>query len=414
MASLRERGGKVSVVARVDGKQTSIAFDDRGSAERFLTLVHLLGKGRKGDSYGWHKAKVERQAEHEHGFTVDQLAEAFFEWKASSVEPRTIKDYRRDYANHVKAALGHRQADAIDELDVQQWVDKLARTLDPKTVADRHALLAGMYKFGSAKVRRLVTHNPTQETQLPKRHKKPPKGFSLPEWQAILAWATEHEPDAADLLLFFASTGWRFSEATPITAAAVEDYGDQIAAVDGEQYVVPQVWVSVRGVHRRDENDQTVYVDGKAKTGMSIRRINLPPDAAQVVRRRMVGKGPSDLLFTNRHGNQWRSNNFLEREFARILDGAGIAKAKGMGAHYLRHTQVAMLDRAHVSLAKTQRRIGHKSITTTFGTYGGMIDNSLEPEELVRLGALIVKPEAAGQVVRGEVVTPALGASERT
>jgi integrase len=404
MASLRERGSTVQVLYRHNRTQTSTTFTNRADAERFKTLIDLLGVDR---------AVAELAAEQENGYTVNQLAEAFFEWKAADVEPRTIKDYRRDYGNHIRPTLGHRQAEALNELDVQQWVDKIARNLDPKTVADRHALLAGMYKYGSAKVRRLVSHNPCLETQLPKRKDKPPKGFSLPEWDAMHRWASEHEPDADDLMLFLVSTGWRISECTALSVAAVEDYGDTEATLDGVRRLVPIVFVTVRGVHRRDDHDRIVYADGRAKSRAGLRRINLPPEAAGMVRRRIVGKAPADLLFTNSQGNQWRTNNLLEREFARILKGAGVAKVHGMGNHYFRHTHVAMLDRAKVSLAKTQRRLGHESISTTIGVYGGMIDNSLELDELVRLDAMVVRPTAA-EVVQGEVVTRELDAPGRT
>lgn len=405
MASIRERGRTVAVTARVGGQQTSRTFHDRASAERFRDLVHLLGgDGRNRDTLGWPKAIAEMSAADDRGLTLDDLAEQWFDWKAGDVEARTIKDYRRDYDNYIRPYLGHRQAEAIDELDVQHWVDRIARGLDPKTVADRHAILGGIYKYGAAKSRQLVSHNPTQETQLPKRKKKAPKGFSLPEWEAMHAWAKEHEPDADDLLLFLVSTGWRISEVTAMTCAAVEDYGDTTVTLDGETFVVPQVYVSVRGVHRRDEHDRTIYVEGEAKSQAGVRRINLPAEAAQMVRRRLIGKAPKALLFTNARGGQWRGNNLLERDFARILAGAGIEKVPGMGNHYFRHTHVAMLDRAKVSLAKTQRRIGHENISTTIGVYGGMIDNSLDAAELVRLNALVVRPEAAGQVVQGEVV----------
>lgn len=402
MASIRPRTGSLQVLARVGGRQTSKSFADRRSAERFRDLVHLLGDGN--DSIGWTKAVAELEAERESGLTVDELAEAFFDWKSGDVEARTIRDYRRDYDNHIRPAIGLRHAEAIDELDVQRLVDKLARTLDPKTVADRHSLLGAMYRFGSARVRQLVSHNPCLETQLPKRKRKAPKGFSLTEWAAMHEWAREHEPDADDLMLFLVSTGWRISECTPLTPAAVEDHGDVEVVVDGQRVTVPMVYVSVRGVHRRDDQDRIVYVDGKAKSEAGLRRINLPPEAAYMVRRRLVGKAPSDLLFTNARGNQWRTNNLLERDFARILTGAGIAKVPGMGNHYFRHTHVAMLDRARVSLAKMQRRIGHENISTTIGIYGGMIDNSLDAEELVRLNRLVVPPAAAGEIVAGQVV----------
>lgn len=377
--------------------QSGMTFTNEKAANDFRDLIRLLGSAEKA------LATLDAQKQ-EAGLTLDDLAAKFFDWKANDVEDRTIKDYRRDYRNWIAPELGQRQAEMIDEVDVQAVVDKWRTRLDPKSVTDRHAILSGIYRFGSARSRRLVSHNPCLETQLPKRRKKRPKGFTRPQWAAMHEWGRQHEPDADDLLLFIAATGWRFSEVTPLTPAAIEDFGD--AEVDGER--IPIVFATVLGVHRRNEEDQTIYVEGDAKTDDSLRRINLPPSAAAMVRRRFVGKGSGDLLFTSPTGKQWRSNNFLEREFQRILDGAGIEKVKGMGPHYLRHLHVAVLDHAEVSPAKTQRRIGHANITTTFGVYGGMIGNTLSPRELLAIDRQIAAEEpVGGQVVAGSIVASA-------
>ena len=409
MASIRERtsaGGerRFVVLYRLGGKQTSTTFDaapkphrpDKYAAD-FKALVDILGP---------EKALTTLASQEVGGLTVDELFDRWIDWKASTdVTARTLKEYRRDYANWISPHLGGRAAASVDELDVQRWVDAIAGRLDPKTVGDRHMILGSMYRFGSARSRRLVDHNPCLETQLPSKKRKAVKGFSLAQWDAMHTWGAEHEPDADDLLLFIASTGWRFSECTPLTPAAVEDQGD-VEVDDGNGGVtwLPLVWVSVLGVHRRDEADRIVYAEGLGKSQAALRRVNLPAEAARMIRRRTVGLGLDDLVFTNAHGSQWRSNNFLDREFARILAGAGIDKTKGMGPHYLRHTHVGMLDRAGVSVAKTQRRIGHENLSTTFGVYGGMIDNSLSPAELVRLNAQLGNQPAAAAVVRGDVV----------
>lgn len=404
MASIRAHTSKkgattYAVIYRLHGTQTSTTFDaapkpakpDKYAAD-FKTLVEILGA---------EKALATIASEAAGGLTVDELFETWIEWKASTqITARTLKEYRRDYANWIAPHLGGRAASSVDELDVQKWVDAIAGRLDPKTVGDRHMILGSMYRFGSAKSRRLVDHNPCQETQLPSKTRKAVKGFSIPQWEVMHEWAARHEPDADDLLVFVASTGWRFSECTPLTPAAVEDQGD--VELDGT--VLPLVWVSVLGVHRRGADDKVFYAEGLGKSQAAMRRVNLPAEAARMVRRRLVGLGVNDLVFTNRNGTQWRSNNFLDREFARILEGAGIEKTKGMGPHFLRHTHVGMLDRAGVSVAKTQRRIGHENLSTTFGVYGGMIDNSLSPAELVKLNAQLSSEPAARQVVAGDVV----------
>ena len=408
MASIRERGANgpnptYAVLYRLGGTQTSTTFTELAAAENFRSLINLVGV---------EKALALHQADEQSGITVDDLFEKWIDWKATTdVTRRTIRDYRRDYVNSIKKPLGNRTASALDELDVQAWVDRISRTLDPKTVGDRHMILSSMYRFGSARSRRLVDHNPCLETQLPSKKKKAPQGFTIAEWDAMHAWAREHAPDADDLLLLIADTGWRFSETTPLTPAAVEDYGD----VEHAGQLVPVVFVSVLGVHRIDDDDKVIFVEGEGKSQAAIRRVNLPPESARMIRRRIVGKKPNELVFTTPAGSQWRSSTFIERHFNPILQGAGITKVKGMGPHYLRHTHVGRLDRAGVSLVKTQRRIGHEHISTTMGVYGGMIDNTLSMDELLALDAMTAKPGQVGQIVRGEVVaTQAVSSSQST
>lgn len=395
------KAGEVTyaVLFREGGKQKSKTFQAAPKPHKpekfaadFMALVDVLGPT---------KALTTIAAQESSGLTVNELFDKWIEWKkTTSVTARTIRDYGRDYDNSIRRPLGQRAADSIDELDVQAWVDKIAATLDPKTVGDRHMILGSMYKFGSARSRRLVSHNPCHETQLPSKKKKAAKGFTLAEWDAMHAWGRKNSPDADDLLLFISDTGWRFSEATPLTPAGIEDHGD----VEHQGRAIPIVFVSVLGVHRIDENDRVIYVEGEGKSQAAMRRINLPPESARMIRRRMVGKGVGDLIFTNEHGGQWRSSTFVARYFDPILKGAGIEKKKGMGPHFLRHSHVGKLDRAGVSLAKTQRRIGHENISTTLGVYGGMIDNTLSVDELVALDEMSAQPAVvAGEVVVGEL-----------
>lgn len=390
MASMRERTTKrgettFQVLYRHNGKQASQTFVDEESALRFKSLVELLGAG---------KALETLESEEARGITVEELAERFFEWKAKDVTPRTLADYRRDYENWIRRPLGSRYADTIDERDVQTWVDSMAAKLDAKSVADRHMILHSMFKYGSAKVRRLVDHNPCSETQLPKRTKKPPKGVTIPEWQALHAAAEKVEPDAADLMLFIVSTGWRWSEAAALTVARVEEYDDR----DG----TPRMFVSMGQVMRAGQ-----VVEG-AKSSAGYRRIKLPTHAADVVRRRMVGKGPADLVFTNEAGRKWYQQNFLNRTWTRIVEASELDRRPT--PHMLRHTHVALLDRAGATLPEMQRRVGHESIQTTINVYGGMIDD-ISGEALDKLDALIAG-DPARQIVSGDVVMGELASSD--
>lgn len=388
MASVRERVSKRgeatwAVLFRHNGKQTSETFATPKAAEDFRALVDLIGSR---DAL----ARLNGHSE-DQGLTVDDLADRYLEWKAPDVTPRTLSDYRRDYDNWIRPWFGHRQAGHIDERDVQHWVDHMKKTLDAKTVKGHHILLGGIYRYACARSRRLVEHNPTTETQLPKAKKKPPRGFTMREWSDFYAANLRERPDATDLAVFLVLTGWRWSEAAALPVGAVEDYGEQM-------------FVAVTQVNRRDEQLRFVIVSG-AKTYDSVRRIEVTPATAELIRRRIVGKSSTDLVFTNPDGRRWYQQNFLNRTWTAMLRAAGMSH-EGEGRktpHALRHTHVGMLDRAGATLPQMSRRAGHSNIQTTVNVYGGMIDN-IGSEVLVNLDAMVLPQDAAGEVVAGAVV----------
>lgn len=393
MASIRERitkGGERTwaVLYRQGGRQSSMTFAGHRAAEQFKALVDALGPDRA--------LKAIADDEADDRLTVDQLAERFFEWKARDVEARTMLDYRRDAANWISPFFGHRAAELIDEGDVQKWVDQMAERLAPKSVADRHMLLHSMYQFGKAKSRRLVTHNPCLETDLPKRKKKPPKGTTVAEFRAILAAGENRNPGATDLILFLGETGWRWSEGAALRVLDVED--------DGRD-----VWVTVGRVFRIDGNYRQVIAQDEAKSYRAFRRIRLFPASAAMVRRRVVGKAPDDLVFTNGRGRQWSQNTFLRETWPGILTDAGLWKGPRVSPtpHWLRHMHVAVLGAAGVPMQEIQRRIGHESITTTIDVYGGMIGD-ISDDSLALAGSLMsgkrsapsIAPTVLGEVLR--------------
>jgi len=374
MASVRERvptKGQTTfqVLYRDGGKQSSQTFASRPPAERFRVLVELLGA---------RKALLELNSEHVGGLTVDALAALFFAHKASEVTPRTLDDYRRDYRNWIAPTIGHRQAAAIDEVDVQGLVDAMVRRLDPKSVRDRHMILSSMFKWGSARTRGLVDHNPCGETELPKPRRKPVKGMTIPEWHAFYATALRADPDVADMALFLVMTGWRWSEAAALTWAHVADYGDEMTATVGQ-------------VIRRKPGDVGAIVED-AKNATSLRSSRIGGLAAAMLRRRGEGKPVEAFVFTNPKGRRWHQGNFLARHWGPIA-ATVFPGDRHPTPHWLRHTHALLLHEAGATTPEMSRRLGHADIQTTINVYGGLIGD-VSPEVLARVDALLTPPAA--------------------
>lgn len=362
MATVRERMAKdgtvtYSVLFRHNGKQRSRTFATEKFADAFAANV---------DAHGPDVALASLESAPS-ATTLDDLAARWFEWKADRVRSdRTVADYRRDYHKWISPDLGKRSATAITEVDVQEVVDSMAEHLAPKTVADKHAILHSIYDWALAPTRRLVDVNPCVGTELPKRRRGRVQGLRPAEWRALYAALRKINPDAADLTLFLVSTGWRWSEATALSAYDVEDHGDNL-------------YVTMGRVVRRNAAGQHVIVDD-AKSRAGLRRIALDAEPARMVRQRLARIHGDRLVFTNARGNQWHYGNFRNRAWNPAVEAAQLSRRPTV--HWLRHTHVAWLVMSgQVGLAEIQRRIGHQHISTTIDVYGTMVDD-------VRPGAL--------------------------
>ena len=396
MASIRERTTRAGVTTyavlyRHGTRQSSMTFASRKGAEDFRALLDILGPDR---------ALATLTEDTPDRLTVADLAAAWLDWKTTGprkVTPRTATDYRRDTANWIIPWLGHRAAETVDEADVQGWVDHMAGRLSPKSVADRHMLLHSMYQFGRAKSRRLVTHNPCLETDLPKRPPRGnPKGTTTPEFRAILAAAHDLNPDAADLILFLGETGWRWSEAAALAVRDVEDDGTS-------------VWVTVTRVFRIDGNYRQVLTEDAAKSQKAFRRIRVYPETATMLRRRVIGRAPANLVFTNARGRQWSQNTFLRDTWPRIVNAANLGD-RHPTPHWLRHMAVAVLGAAGAPMHEIQRRIGHEHYSTTVDVYGSMMGD-ISDDALDRAAALMsgernapsIAPTVVGELIMREL-----------
>ncbi|QBI56450.1 site-specific tyrosine recombinase XerC [Streptomonospora litoralis] len=113
---------------------------------------------------------------------------------------------------------------------------------------------------------------------------------------------------------------------------------------------------------------------GAPKTKQSRRRIALSPRTIALIQPRLEGKDPEDYVFTTEQGAWWRHSSFYNRRWTKAVQraqAAGLTKRPRI--HDLRHTHVSWLIEENVHAFKIQRRLGHKSITTTMDRYGHLV-----------------------------------------
>jgi integrase len=376
-----------------DGTEKSETFYTEDDAHEFAGLLKTLGAAR---ALAYIDARNIEGKATSHALTVDALYAKWMEHKSARDRKgelrhvrseRTLIDYERMYDAHVREAFGAKPANLVTPGDVQTWVDDLGDQLAPKTIADYHSLLHGLYTWGIHPTRGLVVVDPCTETQLPKRRKKPPKGLRPQEWQILHDAARRVDHDAADLLLFLVGTGWRWSEAVAVRVMDVDHFGPG------------QTYVTLGRILRREGNAYVFIDDAKSEAGA--RRVRLVGEAEEMVLRRIEGKPPTTLILTAPTGGRWHYPSFHKRYWTRpekddapkrqrILE---VAATMGLDRpditpHWLRHTQAGMLILAGEPLPAIQRRLGHASIKTTVDTYGRMVEDASDAG-LSKLAAML-------------------------
>lgn len=399
------RNGEVSWRVRYrlgtgpDATATSETFKDRTDALDFCADIRDFGAADA----------VRRLAERANPTPsaaprLDDVFDEFLAWTARRVRSsRTIEDYSRDYRKAIAPTFGRHRVDQITDSDIQRWVDAMiagrvaARTvrptgqlvpLSPKSIGDRHALLSTCLDYASKPPRRYLTGNPCSSTDLPKKHKKPPRGVRPAEWQALYRALQQVNPDGADLALALYSTGARFSEITALSPLDVEDFGG------------PRVTLIIGHVIRREAGHALVRVaDTKSRAGF--RRVTVDDEASAMIRRRLATTKPGGFLFSTATGAMWRPSNFRDRAW---IPACALANLDPRPApHGLRHAHVAELIRSGATLAQIRVRLGHESITTTLDVYGGLVEE-VEGDVLARFAARRDGPPVEqGTVIRGEL-----------
>ena len=377
---MRERTSKdgtstFQVLFRHGGRQRSKSFGTAEGAENFKALIKMLGIER---------ALSELDHGTDNGRTLDQCAEAYWKFLAGRVRSqRTIEDYKRDYKNWIAEPLGWMPAAQIDETHVQAWIETMIGQLAPKSIGDRHTILHGIFKFACSPTRQLIPlgHNPCIGSDLPKKTKRQARGIQPAEWQALIRALDVINTDAADLAEFLVASGWRWSEATALSAFDVEDYGDIM-------------YVTMSQVARRNA-DGSVAVVQDAKSSAGQRRISLDADIAQTIRGRLIGKPAGSLVFTTTEGSMWNYAHYRSRFWVKAVAAAGLTRNPTI--HQLRHTAVGYLALSDAKLPEIQKRIGHESIKTTIDVYGSMIQD-VNPEVLAALASIRGKRVKPGQI----------------
>ena len=338
------RAGRTTfrVRIRADGRQTTVTFPTRAEAEGFAKDCDNRGPQRAFDDY----LRAEELATE---MSVDDWAQR---WLASlTVSPGSLDNYRRDWRRRWQPHLGHLKLSQVTREDVTTALK--AQTGAPKTVSNAWGTLASMFKVAVSDGH--LDRSPTLGVKLPKHEHHEDTEHRYMTGDELLQLVADTPEHYRPLVWMLVGTGMRWSEATALTVADVD--------LKAKTVRVAKAW-------KRDRANGTWYV-GTPKTKRSRRTITLPTEVVEAVRPLTAGRGRRDLLFTNNRGDWVRHQTFYRETWRKHCVRSLAAPRPRI--HDIRHSHVALLVAAGVSLPVIQARLGHEKITTTIDTYGHLL-----------------------------------------
>ena len=200
------------------------------------------------------------------------------EYKAGTVRPGTLKNYRCYIEYYIKPQLGDKQISLISQQDIQRMYRRLKtegrihehpemdHQLSDSMVRHIHSTLHAALK--DAVHAHVIPRNPTEGTTAPKPNYKPKRILTRAELDAFLA-VVEQDEVWRDFFQTELMTGLRRGEIC----------GLQWSDFDGDAGTLKVC----RTLHSQRKGE---YTTGEAKTNQGMRTIILPHSVADILRRR--------------------------------------------------------------------------------------------------------------------------------
>lgn len=351
MASIREvprKDGSIAytVLFRIDGRQSTITFDDEPAAEAFKAAINVHGAARACAMYNINPAPRRRGIPE--AITVEQWIRNHID-HLTGVEQTTIDKYNEYLANDIAPVFGNVPLAALSEEDIAKWVKRMETTGGRKGTGHSSKTLRNKYGFLSgalnAAVGKHITANPAAGRRLP-RDGEDSDEMRMLTYDEFETFYEAFTPHWQPIIEFMVSTGLRWGEVSALQPKHVDRRNGTV--------IVRQAWKysTTKG-----------YYLGPPKTKRSRRTVDVPHDILAGLQ--LGGK----YVFMNTIGGPIRYSGFKERVWDRAVLKAKLPDPAPT-PHDLRHTYASWQLAKGTPIHVVSRQLGHESIKITVDTYG--------------------------------------------
>jgi integrase len=320
--------------------------------------------------------------------TVKEFFDSWIETYPKITEV-TRTDYRYYLNRYVYPTLGKKRLINLDFPILEKLYQHMMTPkeeqglgLTPRTVIYLHQMLNNALNYAAKK--RLLTQNPCQYVDLPKRQKPETQAMSETEVSIFLE-AARLNPHFV-LFSVLLGTGLRPSEAL---ALHWKDFDAMTASLT---------------VQRSLQVHKSTVTFKQPKTAKGRRNIKLPESLVrQLLEHKDKQLFTSDLIFPSLNNTPLDLDNLAKRDFKPILEKAGLGhyltiKGKDgkdrqkfvakFSLYNLRHTHATLLLKAGVHPKIVSERLGHSSIALTLDVYSHVLPG-MQDEAAIKLNTLL-------------------------
>lgn len=308
--------------------------------------------------------------------TITTLGET---WKQnlSHLKPKTRHDALAVHRNHVEPEWGSRQVATIKPSEVQTWVSSFDKSAS--LVRQAHAVLAQILDI--AVQDKAIRENPARGVKLPRKQSAEKIYLTAEQLGQLADTCTRN----GDIVWVLGTVGLRWGEMAALRVRDVNLLRGRLMVERNAVTVGTEVVIGTPKTHER-------------------REVAVPASVMKLVEKRMVGKGPDDLLWPRRDGTPMRPPSHgdwyytaLDRCMYPVDPDTGKraqeAQFPRVTPHGLRHVAAGLMVSAGANVLAVSRQLGHADPSMTLKIYAALFD-----EDLTTLGARL--DERVGNVVK--------------